>query len=248
MKKITYLIFVSLLSFNISAQTSAGDSRFGFVAGVNASYLNGDDGEDYVDDLDDAIDYLDDQQGVDAEGGIKPRIGMNIGFTYDNFVADNIALNTGFIYSMKGFVAKQEVKGNQTYNNYTYNTVDIESKIAVQLDYIDIPIGLKYATDEGFEITGGLVLSILANDKIDYDVDDISYYAYNNNDEPEDFEDLYDEDPEKTIIGLNIGVGYTFNEKFNVSFKLQQGGELGEIGNEDENKNLILQLSAGVYF
>ena len=59
---------------------------------------------------------------------------------------------------------------------------------------------------------------------------------------------MYGEDPEKTIIGLNIGAGYTFNEKFNVSFKLQQGGEFGEINNEDENKNLTLQLSAGVYF
>ena len=74
-----------------------------------------------------------------------------------------------------------------------------------------------------------------------------SYYNNNQND-PEDYEDLFGDDPEGRNIGYHFGVGYHFNEKISVSFKMQQGGEFGEIGGDDENKNLTLQLSTSVYF
>ena len=113
-------------------------------------------------------------------------------------------------------------------------------------------MNIKYATDEGFELSGGLMLSILASDNIkgNYDYDGPYGYYYGNDpyDDIDDYEDMFNEDPEGTIIGFNIGVGYAFNEKFNISFKLQKTGEFGEIADEDENKNLTLQLSTGLYF
>jgi len=254
MKKLITILCVVALSLSVSAQRQ-GDTRFGVVAGLNIAYPVGNDMEDFIDDFDDAIDDYDDEYGVDAEGGVKPRIGMHLGFVFDYFLADNIALSSGFIYSQKGFVMEREMKqdGNSGYPYY-YNTgsVKIEQRAAVQLNYFDIPMNIKYATDEGFEISGGLMLSILASDNIksDFDYDGpSSYYSYYDPyDDIDDYEDMFDEDPEGTIIGLNIGVGYTFNEKFNISFKLQKTGEFGEIADEDENKNLTLQFSAGVYF
>ena len=101
--------------------------------------------------------------------------------------------------------------------------------------------------DDDFELFGGIVVSLLASDKINSDWSS-SPTQSDPYDDIDDFEDLFDEDPEGTVVGFQCGVGYTFNEKFNISFKLQQGGELGEINDEDENKNLTLQLSTGLYF
>ena len=123
----------------------------------------------------------------------------------------------------------------------------VESKLSINLNYFDIPMGVKYVTDDGFELFGGIVVSLLASDNIDHDWSS-SPTQSDPYDDIDDFEDLFDEDPEGTVVGFQCGVGYTFNEKFNISFKLQQGGELGEIDDEDENKNLTLQLSTGLYF
>jgi hypothetical protein len=254
MKKLITVLFAVMLTFSLSAQRQ-GDTRFGVVAGLNIAYPVGDDMEDLIEDFDDGIDDYDDQYGQDAEGGIKPRIGMHLGFVFDYFLADNIALSSGFIYSQKGFVWEREMKSSENWGYYPYYyftpSTKIDASVAVQLNYFDIPMNIKYVTDEGFELSGGLMLSILASDNIksDFDYDGpSSYYNYDPYDDIDDYEDMFDEDPEGTILGFNIGVGYTFNEKFNISFKLQKGGEFGEIADEDENKNLTLQFSAGVYF
>ena len=252
MKKIFTILCAVLLTLAVSAQTGQGDSRFGIVAGLNVAYPVGDDMEDFIDDFDDQIDYFEDN-GLDAEGGVKPRYGMHFGGIFDYFMADNIAVSSGFIYSMKGFVIKQKVEGDQYQYNYPYgtyvNTIDTELRAATQLNYFDIPIGVKYATDEGFEISGGLMISFLASDNVDFDYDEDPQGYYSSYfDDIDDYEDAWGDDPEGTVMGFQFGVGYTFNEKFNISFKLQKTGEFGEIDDEDENKNLTLQLSTGLYF
>lgn len=250
MRKISIFTFITLLTFFLSAQTREGDSKFGIVAGVNAAYLVGDDAEDWIEDFEDDIDDLDDQNGLDAEGGIKPRIGVHFGFSYDYFIADNIALSSGLVYSMKGFTLNQKLDGTVTSGGYPYyysNNYDRELDAAIQLNYIDLPIVVKYATDEGFELSAGLLISLLASDKVDFDYDDANS-SYDYYDDFDDYEDAFGEDPEGTVMGLQFGIGYTFNEKFNISLKLQQGGEFGEISDEDENKNRTLQLSTALYF
>jgi hypothetical protein len=238
-KKLFTILCAVLLTLAVSAQTGQGDSRFGIVAGLNVAYPVGDDMEDLIDDFDDIIDGYDDN-GLDAEGGINPRYGIHAGGVFDYFLVDNLALSSGLIYSMKGFKIKQKIEGEE------YN-------LSVQLNYIDIPIGVKYAIDGGFEISGGLLISFLASDNVDYDCDGDDcddYFVFSNDDiiDPDDYEDAFGDDPEGTLMGLQFGVGYTFNEKFNISFKLQKTGNFGEIENKDDNQNLTLQLSTGLYF
>ena len=253
-KKFTILCAV-MLTISLSAQ----DVKFGIVGGLNIAYPVGNDMEDYIEDVDDQIDYYDDQSGIDAEGGIKPRIGIHLGFSVDFPIADNLYIGSGLIYSQKGFVIKNELKGEQIYyngnypyNNYSYVDVERKSRVDIQLNYIDIPIGVKYATDDGFELSGGFIVSILASDnvkvEIDYDGPGYSSDYEDYYDDVDDYDDLFDEDPESMLTGLQIGVGYTFNEKFNISFKLQKTGNFGEINNDDDNQNLTLQLSTGLYF
>jgi hypothetical protein len=275
MKKLITFLFTVMLTISLSAQ----DVRFGIVGGLNVAYPVGNDMEDAIEDFDDYIDYADDQSGVDAEGGIKPRIGMHLGFSVDFPIADNLYIGSGLIYSQKGFVQKMDYK-NDGYSNtnfvYTGNSFDnyygypyygygymnttsgssssIDRRVAVQLNYIDLPIGVKYATDEGFELSGGIIVSILASDNVKAEIDvdgtgnDSYYEEYFEDEIGNDYEDLFDDDPRGFLTGLQLGVGYTFNEKFNVSFKVQKTGNFGEIDDEDDNQNLTLQLSTGLYF
>ena len=244
MKKIFTILCAGLLTLAVSAQTGQGDSRFGIVAGLNVAYPVGNDMEDFKDDFDDMIDDYEDN-GYDAEGGINPRYGIHTGAMFDYFLVDNLALSSGFIYSMKGFTIKLKIEGEEYYDPYYgyYGNNELEQNLSVQLNYIDIPIGVKYATDEGLEISGGFLLSFLASDNVDYDCDGDC-----DDDGPDDYEDAFGDDPEGILLGLQFGVGYTFNEKFNISFKLQKTGNFGEIENKDDNQNLTLQLSTGLYF
>ena len=268
MKKLFTILCAVILTFSLAAQ----DVKFGIVGGLNIAYPVGDDMEDFIEEVEDEIDYADDLTGVDAEGGVKPRIGMHLGFSVDFPIADYLYISSGAIYSQKGFVVKQEIEqdGSSGYFYYTGNNWDTyypgygygyftgsnsasktKIKVSTNLNYIDIPIGIKYATDEGFELSGGFILSFLASDNVnaDYDNDNnSSYYSYDPFDDIDDYEDMWGEDPEDFLTGFQLGVGYTFNEKFNISFKLQKTGEFGEINDEDENKNLTLQLSTGLYF
>ena len=247
MKKIFTILCAVLLTFSLSAQYGrGGDVKFGIVGGLNIAYPVGDDMEDYIDDFEDNIDDLDDQTGTDADGGIKPRIGMHLGFSVDFPIADNLYIASGLIYSQKGFVQKIEVEGEQYYTSgyypyYTYSYQDVEQKVrvATQLNYFDFPISIKYATDEGFELSGGIIVSILASDNVkgyvDYDGPSNSSYYEDYFDDIDDYEDLWDEDPEGFLTGLQLGVGYTFNEKFNVSFKVQKTGNFGEINDDNDS-------------
>ena len=271
MKRIFIILCALTLTLSLSAQYGrGGDVKFGIVGGLNVAYPVGDDMEDFIDDFDDQIDYIDDQSGTDAKGGIKPRIGMHLGFSVDFPIADNLYIASGAIYSQKGFVVKQEIKqdgysggfvytgpgnGYPYYSGYGYGYFTGSSysgttkmKISTNLNYIDIPIGVKYATYEGFELSGGFILSFLASDNVNTDYDNDQSNSSDPFDDIDDYEDMWGEDPEDFLTGFQLGVGYTFNEKFNISFKLQKTGEFGEIDDEDENKNLTLQLSTGLYF
>jgi hypothetical protein len=249
MKKLFTILCAVMLTISLSAQRQ-GDTKFGLVAGMNVAYPVGNDMEDFIDYWEDYIeDYNDPDQISDASGGVNPRIGMHLGAAFDYFLANNLALSSGLIYSQKGFVMRQKFTDINT--GVTGESTKYDFKFATQLDYIDIPFGVKYATDEGFEISGGLIISILASDKFNATAteDGENYDEYFDDDyEWEDYEDVWNQDPEKTLTGLQAAVGYTFNEKFTISFKVQKTSNFGAINSNDDNQNLTLQLSTGISF
>jgi hypothetical protein len=249
MKKLFAILFALLLTLSLSAQRQ-GDTKFGLVAGMNAAYPVGDDMEDFIDDWEDEyIDDYDDMEQFDTEGGVNPRIGMHLGASFDYFLADNVALSSGIIYSQKGYVMRQKTERDDYLVDYSQDI-----RLATQLDYIDIPIGIKYVTDEGFEISGGLIVSILASDKVngsyEYEEDGTQNDDYYDDyfDDIDDYEDMWDEDPEERLTGFQAAVGYTFNEKFTISFKIQKTSNFGDNDYGDDNQNLTLQLSTGFSF
>ena len=171
------------------------------------------------------------------------------------FVNSKIIENQGECIMEEGCLSipdiRAEIKRPETIL-LKYQDVEQKVSLATQLNYIDIPIGVKYATDEGFELSGGFIVSVLASDnvegEIDYDGPGNDSYYEDYFDDIDDYEDAWDDDPKGFLTGLQLGVGYTFNEKFNISVKVQKTGNFGEINDDNDNQNLTLQLSTGLYF
>tara|TARA_S200000501_G_scaffold318073_1_gene311701 strand:- start:1379 stop:2137 length:759 start_codon:yes stop_codon:yes gene_type:complete len=252
MKHFLLTLTLTLFIINPIFSQDGGDFRVGLCTGLNYALPVGDDIEDWKDELEDDVDYYDDYEGMDLEASLNPRIGLNFGVTMDYFIADNFALSSGVSYSQKGFVTKSKVEADYYYGG----DVEIERKGQFNLDYLDIPVALRFASDDGFEIFGGLMLGMLISDNVnvsaEFDGDNNSYYNEDYwddyGDEIEDWEDAFDEDPESMVNGFIFGLGYTIDEQFNISLSGQQTGNFGETAYGDDNQNLTIQLRVGFYF
>jgi len=286
MKKIVTIFSVGLLTFSLSAQIE-GEMKFGIFTGVNYAMPFGDDMKDAKDDIEDAFDDIEDA-GYDAEGGIYGRLGFHVGFGMDYFVIDNLAITSSLSYSQKGFLMKQEVdltsQLNQVsyydyYGNITAEYITLDSlkktQVKVQLDYLDLPIGIKFQTDEGVTVFGGILFSFLVNQnvKFEYEIEEEyteptyatdlqgwnggleyvdGYKVSKNSDsdsDSDDYDDIIDDDdPNPTLTGLQVGIGYTVGN-FNIAFKLNRNSNFGDVdGYGDDNHNVTLQLSTGLTF
>ena len=258
MKNLISIITISLLIVCPVFSQDGGDFRFGVSTGLNFALPVGEDIDDWKNAIDDYVDYYDDYD-QDYEESLKPRVGLNLGITMDYFLADNFSLSTGISYSQKGFVWKQNSErefSDYDYNNYEYESEEatLDQKVKVNLNYLDIPITLRFASDDGFEIFGGVVLGLLMSDKVNasasYDgsIDYWEEYYEDFGDDMEDYKDAFGEKPEGTVTGLTFGLGYTIDEQINISLSGQQTSSFGETPYGDDNHNLTIQLRVGYFF
>ena len=280
MKKLFTILTVVAITATITFAQSEGDLKFGIFTGANYAIPVGSDMDDLKDDIDDMIDDADDN-GFDAEGGVYGRLGFHLGFNCDYYIKDNFAITSSLSYSQKGFNYNVQQDFEQQmwvgyydnnmnyYEDYVTLDNSQKNKIIVQLDYLDLPIGVKYQDDNGFNVFGGLLFSFLVNQNVKYEYEyeyEQIQYEYNNwnnsyesgysivsdsdsDSDSDDYDDtIDDDDPNSTLTGFQLGVGYS-NDRFNVAFKLNRNSNFGDMdGYGDDNKNLTLQLSTGVYF
>ena len=238
--------------------------KYTVFSGVNYSYPIGENIEDWRENLEDIVD-LNKDLGHDASGGVYGKFGLNIGVNIDYNIKENISFSSGLSYSEKGFktilkTVQDDIAydmSNNALGNYYFN---IEEKIDAKLNYIDFPILIKYHANDGYFISGGILLCFLLNESVELDYsqqlavdyleggdDGTTDYSqsdiYTNT--KEDWDDsLDDRDPEKTIIGAQLVLGYNIS-KYNLSLKINKTGDFGEIYNNDDNQNLTLQLCVG---
>ena len=240
-----FILILCLITSTITLAQSEGETKFGLIGGANVIFTEGNDWEDIIENFEDNEDYY-----ANYDFTHNPKIGFHLGMSLDYFLKDNLALTSGLIYSQKGFAWKVENNGSTYYYGGIYNYT-IEQTTNMALNYMDLPLGVKFITDNGLHITGGVLFSFLMSDNIDVNTetsgDDqyVSTYA----DDYEDFEDAFGHDPEDSTTGLFVGIGLDLNEKMSLGLKAQKTSSFGRIGSMgDENNNLTLQLSTGLTF
>ena len=90
----------------------------------------------------------------------------------DYYIKDNLAISSNLSYSDKGFSIRSETETEQVqflefFSNgppsvtpLTYESITVsqsaKAEVDVYLDYLDLPIGVKFQTDNGVTIFGGV--------------------------------------------------------------------------------------------
>jgi hypothetical protein len=146
----------------------------------------------------------------DSENAMK--LGAHVGGTMNLHITDHIIIEPQLMFSMKG----------------TQN--DEESDFKTNLNYIDLPIHVKYKMENGLNFFAGPTIGFLLSAKFD---------------NGEDTEDIKD-NMKSLDMGIDLGLGYEFQSGLGLALKYNIGvANISDI--EDfEAKNSAIALS--LYF
>lgn len=149
------------------------------------------------------------------------KLAYHLGFMFESTVSESVSLQPEILFSSQGA-------------NEQSSYEDLEFR----LNYVNVPILIKYYVSEGFSIDGGAQLGVLVAAKQ-------SYHSSKDIDIKTNFSD--------TDYGLLIGTSYKFINKINLSARYNFG--LKDISNSNYSffnngniKNGVFQLSLGYYF
>ncbi len=154
----------------------------------------------------------------DLEGDLSSRYGFHIGIISQIPISDNLAIQPELLYSSQGV-------GN--------DFLIIEQTI--KLDYINIPILLKYNLSENFSVEVGPQAGFLLSAKLD-----------ESGDEEVDIKDVV----KGFDLSAGLGLSYQFDFGLNLSSRYNFG--LSNINDEEGDnanvKNGVFQFSIGYLF
>lgn len=191
----------------------------------------------------------DDDENYSKEGEYKIRLGGHAGLLYTYNFSDKLGIETGVMFNTKGFRLKFEEEEFFEENPQKSSSEMIKYKVNVNLNYIDIPVMLKFNHDlnEKISLIGytGPALGIAVGGKFktkvefmgetEKDTEDVNF----GNDPEED-------DYKRIDLGLMMGAGVMISN-FRVGLMYNQG--LLNISPYTENgfvsRNRVLSIGVG---
>ena len=203
--RILLLLFVfSFTTIALHAQVSKG-----IRAGVTFSNWRGD-ATNTINDL------------VDVTSGIL-KTETKTGFFAGGFVqipiSDMVSIEPGVYYAQKGYT----LRGNYSIDKLDFLGINASAK--VNSHYIDIPVVLKVKPAQGFEVFAGPQLSYLAKSDLRIDAGALGISFFNKTLD-------MTEQMNRIDLGVTGGIGYTFDNGFNVSASYDHG-----LSKLDKNEN-----------
>ena len=149
-------------------------------------------------------------------------LGIRIGVTADITLSDVLTLNTGAIYSMKGYSYEMEMLD---FTTFTLSAVDVD----ISLNYIEIPLHVSYAVSDQFSLMAGPYIGLLVGTSVVIDGEDA------------------DADTDGIAVmdlGINVGAGFAITDAISVNAGYQMG--LTSIVEEDGdlyNTNILIGMT-----
>ncbi|KAF2506931.1 PorT family protein [Flavobacterium zhairuonense] len=150
----------------------------------------------------------------------KVKLGAKAGLNISNLTFDENAVNsssrTGFTAGLmaeiplaKSFSVQPEFLYSQQGMKFSYADADVQNshyKSTVSLNYINIPIMLKYYVVKGLSLQAGPQVGILLKAKNEYQDNFLGY---------ENYENLNLKDYSNGVdASVNFGLGYQFKDRF----------------------------------
>ena len=153
------------------------------------------------------------------------KMGLAIGGFANFQLSDKIEFQPELLYSMQG--AKQKDM---------YIDEGITADMTFKLDYINIPLMLKYKLTDAFSIQAGPQIGLLVSDK------------WKTDDADGDISDDMGVDLKGVDFGLNFGLGYTLENGFGIDARYNLG--MSQILDMDEadSKNAVIQIAVSYAF
>jgi len=159
--------------------------------------------------------------------------GLKTGLNISNFTGGDVGKNSLFGFHVGGFA---EFKLNEKFSLqpellYSTQGTEVENLVKIKVDYLAIPLLVKYYLSEKFSIEAGPQASFLVNDKAEFDDSSI----------PD-----ADIDASSFDFGLNAGLGYNFNSNLFAQVRYNYG--ITTVGENPDVKNSVFQMSLGYKF
>jgi hypothetical protein len=147
-------------------------------------------------------------------------LGIRIGVTADITLSDALTLNTGAIYSMKGYSTSTDFLG-------------IKMESSQSMNYIEIPLHVSYAVSDAISIMAGPYLGILAGSSVEVSVDGTV------------IDDLDATDGMAVMdLGINVGAGFAVTDAISINAGYQMGlTGIYEGDTETNNSNIHIGMT-----
>ena len=192
----------------------------------------------------------------------KVRLGVKAGLNISSLSFDESEINSsnksGFAAGLMAeipvaekFSIQPELVYSQQGMKFSYSDAEVENshyKSTISLNYINIPVMLKYYFVKGFSIQAGPQIGILLKAKNEYQDNFLGY---------ENRENLNLKDYTNGIdTSVNFGLGYQFKDKFyadaryNISYSdiFKEANPTGNYIINSDMKNRIFQITIGYFF
>ena len=191
----------------------------------------------------------------------KIKIGVKAGLNISSLISDENELDsstrTGFTAGLmaeiplaKNFAIQPEVLYSQQGMKFSYSDIDVENshyKSTISLNYLNIPVMLKYYVVKGLSVQAGPQIGILlkANNKYQ---DNFLGYENQETFNLSDYANGID-------TSVNFGLGYQFKDKFyadlryNISYSdIFKDASANTYVINSDMKNRVFQVTIGYFF
>lgn len=192
----------------------------------------------------------------------KIKIGIKAGLNISSLTFDESELEsskkTGFTAGVmaeiplaKNFAIQPELLYSQQGMKFSYSDAEVSNshyKSTVNLNYLNIPVMLKYYVAKGFSVQAGPQIGILLKANNNYQDNFLGY---------ENREDFNLKEYSNGIdTSVNFGLGYQFKDKFyadaryNLSYSdiFKEANPTGNYIINTDMKNRVFQITIGYFF
>ncbi|TXD54071.1 MULTISPECIES: porin family protein [unclassified Polaribacter] len=173
--------------------------------------------------------FAETEKAKDVKLGIK--LGMNIA-SVNGSNANNIDSRTGFVIGVAAEILFTEKFSVQPELLYSAQGAQLRDNFMYDLNYVSLPIMVKYYVAKGFTVEAGPQFSFLLKDEL-VPVNQNSGSSINT--AAENFD-----------LGLNLGLGYQF--KSGVFFQTRYNLGLIAVTENPDIKNGVFQMTLGYQF
>lgn len=200
------LLFLALFTVGVTMGANAQEVSFGAKAGVNFSSLSGNDAE---------------------ELNLDGNTGFHLGLVMDIALGNNFSVQPEVLYSTLGAKVDNFVVEDE-------NGDMMSASVEFKLDYIAVPVMLKYYVIEGLSLQAGPQFSFNVNSELETS-DGTNTVAIGLEEETESFE-----------FGAGFGLGYEL--PMGLFFQGRYSKGFSDIFSGSDMRNSNIQLSAGYKF